>query len=210
MHGITVPAGNDSLYFSYGNSKISSRVLCFAQDPAGSCSMNCSYCYARKIVARYPTVRARWEQNARVVNELLIGDPEELFLSFDDAIIRSRRTMFRWHVAGDFQPGLWSMAKELAHRHQRVLFYGYTKCMLDMAGTPQNLKILYSLADVKESHEDLQHLGDCARGLGYAGVSVILRKGVRGTCPHQSDRSIKCGSGCMKCLTGQDVAITLH
>lgn len=131
------------IHLSDGNVKV--PFLNISLPPVLSCPKNipCARdCYAMKAWRMYPSVRAAWGENWEFVQH----DIDGYFSEISQAVTRSRRPYFRWHVAGDipsrsYLQGMISLAKV----HAGVNFLAYTKTDYWKEKLPSNLIMLHSL-----------------------------------------------------------------
>ena len=100
-------------------------------------------CYACRLTACRPTVRAAWMANAQVAQ----ADPARFFAAVRGCIAAEQPPMFRWHVAGDIPSQRYLDAmKAIAKDFPATRFLAFTKAhALDFTNRPHNLAILASV-----------------------------------------------------------------
>ncbi len=105
------------LKFQLGNKTKLGKIAHFSTLPVKTCYQDCGYCYAKKSVRMYPTVKKNYIMNTNALNN---GK------SLPD--IPQSRNVVRMYVSGDFQNkhaiNEWV---RVALKHPKVIFYGYTK-----------------------------------------------------------------------------------
>jgi len=130
---------------SPGNSKLG-NIPNVSLTPVISCGSFCDcrskLCYAKRVYARYPSVRKAWDNNLT----LAITDQFHYFYCISDWFKAKRPKHFRWHVGGDIlgQGYLESMFV-IAQDNPGTKFLCFTKrYRLDYGNKPDNLNIVFS------------------------------------------------------------------
>lgn len=142
----------DGVRIMSGNSKMGS-VLHINLPPCKSCdtSLPCftvpKACYAINFYRFRQNVRDSWESNWRV----LMRDRDRYFGAVEDALLRKRPKMFRWHSAGDIPDSDYLRRMLVIAKHYPwVKFMVFTK-KYDIVGLnvragnrPKNLAVVLS------------------------------------------------------------------
>ena len=111
---------------SEGNSKIG-KVANVSLPPVRSCG-NCEgcweECYARPAYRQYPSTKASWDDNWRMV----CTDRPAYWRMIREYIERKAPTLFRWHVAGDIpDQGYLDEMVVIAKQYPKTKFLVFTK-----------------------------------------------------------------------------------
>ena len=136
---------NDEVFISEGNSKLG-KIPNVSLTPILSCGSGCScrekLCYAKRIYARYPSVRKLWDSNLT----LAITDQIQYFSSIHRYLKARSPEFFRWHVGGDIlNPDYLYGMKVIAADYPKIKFLCFTKMYhLDFVGCPKNLRMVLS------------------------------------------------------------------
>ena len=135
---------------SMGNRKMG-RVMSFSLPPGKTCAYDVPCgpdCYANKMCRIYPTVRASWEYNYKLLQGDCWGD-----IFVDDivaAINKKNIKLFRWHVGGDiFSKAYLDNICLIAKKVPDTQFWAFTKQFNILDGytgkIPKNLTIILSI-----------------------------------------------------------------
>jgi hypothetical protein len=147
------------------------------------------YCYAAKIESYRPNVKKLYAEN-------LLEASKDTFV--DDMVKRIKYDFnpryFRLHVSGDFFSTEYAEKwAEIARRLPDTIFYTYTKrSFMKDVKRPKNFVLYWSIDGLKEKVK-----GEMKEE-GFDGVSYTTND--QGNCPNQSDKTIKCGAACSRCM----------
>ncbi len=184
------------LKFQLENKTKLGKIAHFSTLPVKTCYQDCGYCYAKKSVRMYPTVKENYTRNTNALNN---------FENLPDT--PKNRKVVRMYVSGDFQNkhaiNEW---RRLALYTPDTIFYGYTKQW-------KNKKLLKELEKLK-SYNNVVLRASVDDKTGYnvpkgwikAGITdsksrgLQLENGVKSyVCKFQDDK-IKCDT-CRICFS---------
>lgn len=184
-----------------GNRKLSRKILNWSITPIASC-LNCSQCaklcYARIPYLRYPCVKTSWDRNFALAQS---GEFKQLII---DELVKSKRSLVRIHVAGDFFSQVYlDQWQEIIEMFPEKTFYGYSKVfhLFDFSkiNALPNANIINSIA-----FDGIVNFGKMDR------IDFLVNNGYT-LCPATIEpHTWHCGENCSICMQTKNVCFKYH
>lgn len=189
-----------NIYISYCNRKVKANI--FNLPAVKTCKKNIScagYCYARKSEKRYPGVLPCRERN-------YVESQKDTFVNDVITILKKRKNkVVRIHESGDFYSVEYIQKWfGICNSLPGYIFYTYTKrddlFTSDILSTkPDNLTLIYSVDCVFSGKIHVEKV------IGFDKVAIVHDTFT--TCPAITNKSVKCGKQCTKCIDGKEKCI---